>query len=337
VADSKPLLDEIIKDARAIDHRPGLLNGLVWRGQLYFFQSEYEKAEEVLTESHKIAEELRNGFHLLHSLFFLGLLRANMGRMSEALKTLNEATEMAARNGDHFWVSRLPNCLGFIHFELQDFEGALEYNRKGVEVARRDNVLEAESNSLINLGSVCLKTGQSAETLPAFRSVEEIFGRDAWFRWRYNIRLQAAKAQYWLDQGDLKEALSSTQTLLETANHYNAGKYIASGHKLLADIAIADGDMVTAEAELQRSLDLLRERPVAVLEWKTCAAMGRLKLRLDDQAAARQSFTRASEIVDKIASNVDDERLKAIFLNSPAVQEIKSNTHQQSVNSPRSV
>jgi serine/threonine protein kinase/tetratricopeptide (TPR) repeat protein len=324
LTESKPLLDEIIRGARAIDHRPALLNGLVWRGQLYFFQSEYVLAEEVLTESREVSEELRNGFHLLHSLFFLGLLRANMGRMSEALKTLNEATEMAARNGDHFWVSRLPNCIGFIHHELQDFGGALEYNRKGLEVARRDRVLEAESNSLINLGSVCLNTGQSYETLPAFHNVEEIFGRDAWFRWRYNIRLQAGKAQYWLAQGDLDQAQSYSRKLLEMASRYDAGKYIASGHKLQADIALASGDLATAEAELLRALELLSERPVPVLAWKTYAALGRLKGRTNDVAASGDAFARAGEIVDLIASHVHDDSLKAIFLNSAAVREVRS-------------
>jgi len=64
--------------------------------------------------------------------------------MSEALKTLNEAVEMARRNGDRFWVSRLPNCIGWIYRELQDFQRALEHDQRGVEIAQEDHVLEAE-------------------------------------------------------------------------------------------------------------------------------------------------------------------------------------------------
>jgi hypothetical protein len=111
---------------------------------------------------------------------------------------------------------------------------------------------------------------------------------------------------------------------LETANRYEAGKYVASGHRLLAAIAVAEGDLGTSEAELELALELLRKKPVPVLEWKTYSALGRLKLQMDDRTASREAFARAGEIVDKIASNVDDERLKAIFLNSAAVQEIKS-------------
>ncbi|MGI9168334.1 MAG: serine/threonine-protein kinase PknK, partial [Pyrinomonadaceae bacterium] len=37
----RPILDDVIKSARAIDHKPALLSGLTWRGCLYFFQTEY--------------------------------------------------------------------------------------------------------------------------------------------------------------------------------------------------------------------------------------------------------------------------------------------------------
>lgn len=121
LAKAKPLLEETIQIARSINHKPALLGGLVWRGQIHFFQTEYERSEQLMTETRALAEELRDGFQLLHGLFFLGLIAGNMGRISEAFARLKEAIEMAQRNGDHFWVSRLPNCIGWIHRELQDF------------------------------------------------------------------------------------------------------------------------------------------------------------------------------------------------------------------------
>jgi tetratricopeptide (TPR) repeat protein len=103
-------------------------------------------------EAHALALELRDGFVQLISLFFLGLSKANMGRMSEALAALTEALALAQRNGDHFFLPRLPNCIGWIYRELQDFDRAFKYDLQGVEIARADDVAEAEANSLINLG-----------------------------------------------------------------------------------------------------------------------------------------------------------------------------------------
>ena len=50
----RPILDEVIKSARAINYKPALLTGLTWRGCLYFFQTEYERAIECEHEARAI-------------------------------------------------------------------------------------------------------------------------------------------------------------------------------------------------------------------------------------------------------------------------------------------
>ena len=123
--------------------------------------------------------------------------------MSASLATLNEAIDIAKRNGDLFWYPRLPNCIGWIYRELHDFEAARRHNEDGIEISRRHKVLEAEANSLINRGIDCTQVGDYACTDASFHDVRDIFERDAWFRWRYNIRLAAATTEHWLRQGEL--------------------------------------------------------------------------------------------------------------------------------------
>ena len=161
--------------------------------------------------------------------------------MSAALATLNEAMEKAQRNGDEFWYPRMPNCFGWIHRELQDFEGARKYDEMGVEVSRHHHVLEAEANSLINLGIDYTHEGDEEKTVSAFYEVKDIFARDAWFRWRYNIRLQAATAEHWLKQGDLEKAGEFAERLRDTAKEHGVRKYIGVAHKLMGDVAVAKG------------------------------------------------------------------------------------------------
>ena len=151
---------------------------MAWRGCLHFFQTEYERAIECEVEARQLASELRDSFLLLTSMFFLGLSQGNLGRMSEALATLKEAIRMAGRNGDQFWYPRMPNCIGWIHRELEDFEGALKYDREGLDVGRQYHVLEAEANSLINLGIDYTCSGHGGRTQAAFNETREIFERD---------------------------------------------------------------------------------------------------------------------------------------------------------------
>jgi serine/threonine protein kinase/tetratricopeptide (TPR) repeat protein len=320
--DAKPLLDELIATARRLNFKPGLAAGLIWRGCLYFFQTEYERTIEVETEGRQLAAELRDSFLLLTSMFFLGLSKGNLGRMSEALATLDEAISMARRNGDLFWHPRMPNCIGWIHRELQDFTAAFKYDLEGLEIGHQHHVNEAEANSLINLGIDYSHSGDSGETVSAFHKVREIFDRDAWFRWRYNIRLHAAMAEHALRERDTEKAREITSRLLETATEYEVHKYIAVAHKLMAEIALAEGDRVRAETEFGIALDELQKYPAPVVTWKIYAEVGRLKSGSGDPAGAREVFGRAAEIVNSIAANVKDAALREGFLASEAVREV---------------
>lgn len=319
---AKTILDEVISVARSIGHKSVLASGLGWRGLLHFFQTEYEVAEKILIEANEVAAEIRDGFLVLLALFALGLTRGNLGRISEALATLNDGIRMAQRNGDRFWFPRLPNCIGWIHRELQDFEHAREYDHLGLEVGRAHHVLEAEANSLINLGIDFDHIGKSEETLSKFHEAESIFERDAWFRWRYNIRLQAGTCEHWLAQGDLDQAGDYADRLLEVANQYQAHKYVALGHKLRAEILVARGNLGDAESELNAALEELRNYPAPLVAWKTYALLGRLRSQTGKLTVSREAYAQAAAVVSSIAASTNDEELRQAFLNSFAIEQV---------------
>ena len=113
-----------------------------------------------------------------------------------------------------------------------------------------------------------------------------------------------------------------TARLLETATKYEVHKYIAVAHKLMAQIAIAEGDKNKAEAEFETALGELGNHRVPVLAWRIYAELARLKTSDGDAVAAREAYSNAAEIVKHIASQVNDEPLRERFLSSAAVQEV---------------
>jgi hypothetical protein len=224
---------------------------------------------------------------------------------------------MARRNGAVSWLSKVPNCLGWIHRELQDFEGALAFDREGAETAHRLGVGEAEVNSVINLASDQFLTGNQDELCSAMKSAESILSREAWFRWRFEIRLQAVRAEQTLSRAE-------ADRLLEKATGYRARKYMVAGRTLLARIAMAEGDTATAEVELNAAIGILHDYPAPLVAWKTYSILGRLQAQLGRQKAARAAFSEAASIIRDIAGNIGDERLRGIFVDSAAVQETVS-------------
>ena len=216
----------------------------------------------------------------------------------------------------------MPNCIGWLHRELQDFEGALKYDREGLRVGREFHVLEAEANSLINLGIDHTVARKPDEAAAVFHETNDIFDRDKWFKWRYNIRLEAATAEHWLRQGKLREAREFTSKLFASANEFKCRKYMAVAHRLRASIAITEKNVETAHEEFRAALKLLEEYPAPLVKWRILADLGRLLTDTRDTDEARDAFAGARDIVNHIAANVSDEALRSMFLNSSAVQEV---------------
>ncbi len=322
LAKAKPMLDDIINGARTLNYRPVLLTGLAWRAILHFFQTEYDAAERMLAEARELASELSDAFLLLEGYFVLGMVQGNQGRVSEALATFERGLDIAERYGDRFWSPRIPNCIGWVYRESQDFETALKYDQRGFDVGQSLNVLEAQANSLINLGINYGRVGSTEKTLITFSEVERIFQKDTWFKWRYNIRLQAGKAEHWIGERDFEKAEKYAARLLETATLYEARKYVAVAHKLLAEVAVSKNDFARAEAELEAALAQLETHPVPVVAWKVYAALASLRAHLGDGPGAKEAFTEAATIADRIAASITDEPLRKIFLSSAAVERV---------------
>jgi len=277
---------------------------------------------------------LRDGFLLLTSMFFLGLSKANLGQMSERIATLEEAIKIAGRNGDWFWFPRMPNCIGWMHRELEDHEGALKYDQEGLQVARQFHVLEAEANSLINIGIDHTIEGKHQETANAFKETRDIFERDAWFRWRYNIRLEAATAWHWLRKGETEKASEYAHRLLDTATEHKCHKYQAEAHRIKAQIARRLDQIDSAAAEFQKALEVLEQYPVPVLKWRILGDVGRLERDRGNQAAAGKALAEALDIVSFCAANVKDDDLRTNFLSSNAVRELTPENNREQASPP---
>ena len=69
------------------------------------------------------------------------------------------------------------------------------------------------------------------------------------------------------------------------------------------------------------ALNQLAGYPVPLVAWKIYSMLGRLRLQLGDGSAA-EALEKASAIVQMIAANVEDEKLRASFLGAPAVREV---------------
>jgi tetratricopeptide (TPR) repeat protein len=288
-----------------------LLDSLDARARLAFFRSEYEYAEQMFRKQIHLASELSDAFEFVKANYFLGLTLANLGRVSEALAVLSLAMDFAKRNGEIFWLSRMPNAFGWIHREMQEFAAAEAVDREGAAMGREAGFGEAEVNSVINLAMDHLHADDPANVCSAMNAAASLLSHDAWFRWRFEIRFLHARAEQ-------TSAKTDAIALLEKATHYGAQKYIVIARTLLSKIAMLSADFETAAQEIQEACSILERYPAPLCAWRAYAMRGQIEVQCGNPAAGSAAYKLAISNIRYVADHVDDKRLRSTFLTSDA-------------------
>ena len=125
-------------------------------------------------------------------------------------------------------------------------------------------------------------------------------------------------AEHWLRQNDLEKAREFAERLMVAATEHEVHKYIAVAHNLMARVLMKAGELEAAEKHFDAAVAELGDYPAPLVEWRVHAGRARLKSKMGDEAGAADASARASEIINLIAGNVKDEKLRNTFLSATA-------------------
>ena len=276
------------------------------------------------------ADRSRNRFVVLGNQWCGAAARAGKGEYSRALAILDEVLKTCDRVGHVFFSIRTVNMIGWIYSELQDHERALEWNRRGVDVALEANEVhpEVENNARLNVGDNLMALGRIEEAEAEFRHVESVV-RDPQPHqglglWRYAQHLFHSYGELWLVRGDANRALQYADECLALAEPANHWKNVAKGRRLRGEAFFAQAMLPNADQELSRALAAAERIGNPPQLWKTLAAIGDLRLVQGRKDEARQSFARALDVIDAVGRDLDDAALRDTFPRSAHVQSIRS-------------
>jgi tetratricopeptide (TPR) repeat protein len=290
----------------------------LWGGRL---EAAVRLAEETRPETNAVmAHRLLAQWNEAHA-------RASMGDYETARRLLQDTLAGSERVGDMVIRVRCLNTVGYVHGELCDFATAMEWNQRGLEMARAMNapVPEVEMNARLNLAENLLGQGRLDEAETHFRAVEEVV-RDpevVWMRWRYEQRFFHSFGDWWLARGEPAPALALAGECLASAEASGSRKNIVKARRLRGQCHLADGRLEEAEAELTRALELAREVGSPPQIWKTLASLGDLRSAQGRPHEARQAYAGALSVVDEVASRLADAGLRETFLRSETVEALR--------------
>jgi len=307
-------------------HGPPLhaLEGVGFAGLLHAWQLDYEAADRDVNWTLQKARDLGLPYHIVMNLFVRGMALFNHGLLSQGVHDLREGLKLAERNRERFWLSRYPNTLGWVHRELQDFETALRLDTEGAQIARENGYGKPEANSHVNLARDYIGLGEPNRALEHLRRAEQIFEADIWFRWRYNIRLKAELAGYWLVLGDTRQAHRYASESVALAEPRKARKHVAWGHKILGDVAVAEERFADARREYQTALRVLQHHRCPVIEWNILLAAADMASTFGDSALAEHYLGHCRHVIGSLTDSLTDEDLRRKFLRSEAIRRVLS-------------
>jgi tetratricopeptide (TPR) repeat protein len=319
--EAKRLFDDTVAVSRHLGHTHARLDALAARGAVHFWQGEYERGAAALSEAQALAAQLRDGFSLLMVLNLLGLCQAQQGRLSDALRTLQDGLELARRNGDAYWKPRFVNHLGWIHRELQDLDAAIEADQAGLRLAQEHRVRIAEAGAWINLTISYAQAGRCDEAADALTHARAVASGNRWLAWDTDVRLAGAECEVWLSHGELDQAERAGRRMLEVASRHGHKDAVVA-HRILAEVHRGRGEGISALEHLDQALEGLTTRPAPLTGWQVHRCRGHVLSGAGEEAAATDAFRSSAAIVGRLCESLDGGPLRERFVRSPAVREV---------------
>jgi DNA-binding NtrC family response regulator/tetratricopeptide (TPR) repeat protein len=296
-------------------------------GLIKTWEADFAAADQLQVEGLAIAREHNLLMPLLFSAFMRGLTLTGKGDYSTALSTFREGLELSEKVGDEVIHHRLLNCLGWLHFELGDLDGAAELNGRSADGGRRRNDPGTLPNAELNLGDIALARGDLVLAGEMLDRVER-FARDpatsAWMRFRYSIRLYASLGELALARGDLDQATAHARRCLELAARTNARKNLVKGWRLTGEVASAASRWQEAEHALGEARRIAETIGNPTQLWHTHAVLARLHAAQGREDAARGAAGDAARVIDGVLGGLSDPNLRASFERLALVREVRA-------------
>lgn len=301
---------------------------LVLLGMLRNFRGEYAPALQFQEQAFTIGQDHLLVLPLIWSLWTRSLSLCGRGDDDKALESLQKALELSTRLDDKVFRCRILNTYGWVYGELHHLDTAMKYNQEAVELSYTVNDPEIIRNAELNLGDNYLFRGDSEQ---AQQFLEKVYRdsqqRGKWgeeyMKWRYMQHCCHSLGELWLQKGDPEKARLFAEECLQLAEPTGSRKNIVKGWRLQGQAYCMQGKLAEAETVLQKSLMFAKEVGNPPQLWKTYQALGELYEQQGASAQARSAYAGACEVIEGVASRLQDQAMKETFLAARPVQELR--------------
>jgi DNA-binding winged helix-turn-helix (wHTH) protein len=293
---------------------PGILiRRYAMESSFQLLSSNYRESSVAAKFCQKLAQQRGDPYSFAFFNVFETLSLLHQGAWREMRQSLAAALAVTERDATRLsGPSRL--MVAWLHAEALDFEGVAKRC-----AAALDQTLETPMTNLLGrilLAKACLGLHDCPR---AFALLDEVTNRmevddflmESIFYPYYVLCL----CEYWLAVRDLPRAHEQATRLYHIAAVPPERTYLALAHRLLAKIALAEGELENAKTQLSRAIAIVEQAELPLAAWRVYATAARLHERLGETTKTADFQHRSEKVIHILAANFDqDDPLRSSLL-----------------------
>lgn len=292
-----------VEAARRANHPAFLGIAVMSRSFFESYRSQEREAARAADEGLLIGLELGDSYLYVSCQYFKAWALLHLGEWGQALDLVRDGALVAERNGHGTAWTVLRMIHARLHIHAFDFAGAREISQQAL-IHARDGF--PRFLTLIALGEAHLGLREIERAQECFQEVMDR-SQAGPFRldWIFHLPLYRGLSEVELIRGEFDHARQNALRLCEIAGKPGQFTYLALGQRQLAAIALAEGNLPEAQAQIQLAMASLEGREASLAQWPVFSLAAGIAGRLGRVEAAEAHRRRSEASLEQLAGSMD--------------------------------
>ncbi|MFD1314762.1 adenylate/guanylate cyclase domain-containing protein [Namhaeicola litoreus] len=151
---SKSYYNKAINILRTIDNPTNLASALLNVGDVFFNEGQLDSASVYTKEAEIIFENINSKIGQAYAMGNMGMIYAEQGKDIEAEQNITEAIEILEQLEDYYPISVYLTYMSDIYLKKNDWNAAVQYAKKSLELARKYGLKDQISDANLKLSEL---------------------------------------------------------------------------------------------------------------------------------------------------------------------------------------
>jgi DNA-binding CsgD family transcriptional regulator len=303
---------------RKMDNKHGLVSALVgacnasyWNDTVFMPSQSRTENHQMAIEALELARQIGWAADQAFAEWGIAVGLANRGLVGEALTHASESLRIATEIEHRQWIAAAYYTLGHIYVLMLQSDLAIQNLKQSLILAAELGSAWWTGNILTDLVNAYLLNDDIGQARAILGSAP--LKADG-FRTLVERRMLWAQGNLLLAEDEPAEALRIAEGLLSSISNGNPTQPIPALLKLKGEALMALGQWQAAEGALEAAKAGAEQREALPLLWQIHCLSGWLHQEQKDQGGADKEFASARRVIERLGTNIEEERLREEFI-----------------------